>query len=65
MVRDPDLHAWSVRTVAAAAADLGLGVAGYAAARCPDQVATSNSCCGCARAHLKLEDDLQEALDER
>ena len=28
VVRDPDLHAWSVRTVAAAAADLGLGVAG-------------------------------------
>lgn len=28
VVRDPDLHAWSIRTVADAAAQLGLGVAG-------------------------------------
>ncbi len=66
VVRDPDLHAWSVRTVAAAAADLGLGVAGLCRSPLPGPSGNIEFVLWLRQGAPELsEDDLQEALDER
>lgn len=63
VVRDPDLHAWSVRTVAATAEDLGLGVAGLCRSPLPGPSGNIEFVLWLRRGADGLsEDDLQEAL---
>ena len=56
VVRDPALRQSAVAGVAAAAAGLGLGVAGVTPARCRGRRATWSTSCGCAAARPPLDE---------